>query len=282
VTSPAQITDDEFEKNLKKEMPIAWAATLYGPFVLTLLVLASFYVSYGPVIASKLLGTALATFFFFGRFVILGGSDPELQEMRRFFSPEFLFGMVVYMDTMVAMMFVFHAAFLFKIPWLGPRLHDLAKDGHFILKKHPWIRRAAFVGLIAFVSFPLAATGSVGGAILSRILGMPRVRAFFAIVAGSVFGCGIMYFGSQLIQRYLPRDNVWTSVGGILVVVAIIVFLNVWYRRLKAREEESELEAASFSATTLSPPLPAQPMPAPTATPAPTPAPAPVTPAERS
>jgi hypothetical protein len=139
------------------------------------------------------------------------------------------------------MMFVFHAAFLFKIPWVGPRLHDLAKDGNFILKKHPWIRRAAFLGLVAFVAFPLAATGSVGGAILSRILGMPRVRAFCAIVAGSLFGCGMMYSGSQVINRLLPRDSPWVTLGGVLVIAGIIVLLNVWYRRLKAREEAAEL-----------------------------------------
>lgn len=240
VISPPALTDDEYERNLKKELPLAWAATLYGPLVISLLLLAAFYAVQGPGFTSKLLGTILATFFFFGRFVILGGTDPEMAELRKFFSPEFLFGMVVYMDMMVAMMFIFHAAFLFKIPWLGPRLQDLAKDGHFILKQHPWIRRAAFLGLVAFVAFPLAATGSVGGAILSRILGMGRIRAFGAIVAGSVIGCGIMYSGSQLINRFLARDSHWATIGGIAVIATIIVLLNVWYRRLKAREDTSE------------------------------------------
>jgi uncharacterized membrane protein len=254
VTEPEQLADDAFERNLKKEMPVTWAATLFGPLVLTLLILAAMYVSQGAAFTSKLLGTAVATFFFFGRFVILGGTDPEMQEVRRFFSPEFLFGMVVYMDMMVAMMFVFHAAFLFKIPWIGPRLHDLAKDGNFILKKHPWIRRAAFLGLVAFVVFPLAATGSVGGAILSRILGMPRVRAFCAIVAGSLFGCGMMYSGSQVINRLLPRDSPWATIGGIAVIAAIIVLLNVWYRRLKTREEAAD--AADMKPATTPTPAP--------------------------
>jgi len=218
VTSPPPLTDDQYERKLKQELPLAWAATLFGPFLLSALLAAGFYLANGPAFASKLVGTVLATFFFFGRFVILGGSDPDLAEIRRFFSPEFLFGMVVYMDTMVAMLFVFHAAFLFKIPWLGSRLQDLAKDGHFILKKHPWIRRAAFLGLVVFVAFPLAATGSVGGAILSRILGMGRIRAFFAIIAGSTLGCGLMYFGSQLINRYLARDSTFVTISGIAVV----------------------------------------------------------------
>ena len=254
MTDSAPLADDDaYERNLRKELPLTWAATLYGPFVLSGLIVAGAYLVQGPVFVSKLLGTVLATFFFFGRFVILGGSDPGMQEVSRFFSPEFLFGLVVYMDVMVALMFVFHAAFLFKIPWLGPRLQDLAKDGHFILKRHPWIRRAAFLGLVAFVAFPLAATGSVGGAILSRILGLPRLRAFAAISLGSIAGCGMMYFGSHLINSLLPRDSHWTSIGGAVVITAIIIFLNVWYRRLKAREEAA---ASSAPATGTDPPSP--------------------------
>jgi len=249
VTDSDSLSDDAYERNLRKELPITWATTLFGPFLLSGLIVAGAYFAQGPVFVSKLVGTVLATFFFFGRFVILGGSDPEMQEVSRFFSPEFLFGMVVYMDVMVALMFVFHAAFLFKIPWLGPRLQDLAKDGHFILKRHPWIRRAAFLGLVAFVAFPLAATGSVGGAILSRILGIPRLRAFAAISLGSVVGCGMMYFGSHLINSLLPRDSQWTTIGGAIVITTIIIFLNIWYRRLKAREEITAVAAPATEPT---------------------------------
>lgn len=238
-----QLSDDHFEQRLRKDFPLIWAATLFGPLILSVLVLVVLYFTHGAVYAYKLLGTVLATFFFFGRFVILGGSEPELAEIQQFFSPEFLFGMVVYMDAMVATIFVFHAGFLFKIPWLGSRLSDLANDGHFILEMHPWIRRAAFFGLIAFVAFPLAATGSVGGAILSRILGMNKIRAYFAIIAGSFVGCGIMYFGSQIINTYLPRDNPFVTIGGIGIVAIIIVLLNIWYGRLKARKASMKLDA---------------------------------------
>ena len=45
--------------------------------------------------------------------------------------------MVVYMDVMTAAMLVFHAGFLFRIPYLGERLLSLAEDGQFMLKLHP-------------------------------------------------------------------------------------------------------------------------------------------------
>lgn len=230
--------DDEFEKNFRANYPFLWKATLLGPLLLTVIILGILYVTMGPAYVHRLVATALTTFFFFGRFVILAGAgDQEIAAIQGFFSAELLFVMVVYMDFLVATLLVFHASFLFRIPWLGSRFADLASDGHFILKKNPWIRRATFVGLIAFVTFPLASTGSVGGAVFSRILGMGRGMAFIAIMIGSVVGCGMMYYGSQLINRYLGRDNPITLVAGILVIVLVIVGLNLWYKNLKRREE---------------------------------------------
>ncbi len=230
--------DDEFEKRFKANYPFFWRVTLFGPLLLTMLILAVLYFTLGPAYVQRLVGTALSTFFFFGRFVILAGAgDQEIAAIQGFFSAEALFLMVVYMDFLVATLLVFHASFLFRIPWMGSRLADLASDGHFILKKNPWIRRATFLGLIAFVTFPLASTGSVGGAIFSRILGMGRGLAFIGIMLGSLAGCGMMYFGSQLISRYLGRDNPATLIAGVAVVVLVIVGLNLWYRNLKRREE---------------------------------------------
>jgi len=239
VTRSPLAVDDEFEKNFRAKHPFLWKLTLFGPLVLTVVILGILYITMGPAYVHRLLATALSTFFFFGRFVILAGAgDQEIAAIQGFFSAEFLFIMVVYMDFLVATLLVFHASFLFRIPWLGSRFADLASDGHFILKKNPWIRRATFVGLIAFVTFPLASTGSVGGAVFSRILGMGRGLAFTGIMIGSVIGCGMMYYGSQLITRYLGRDNPVTLIAGILVIVLVIVGLNLWYKNLKRREEQ--------------------------------------------
>jgi uncharacterized membrane protein len=239
VTRTALAVDDEYEKNFRAKYPFLWTATLVGPLLLTFIILGVLYVTMGPAYVNRLVATALTTFFFFGRFVILAGAgDQEIAAIQGFFSAEFLFFMVVYMDFLVATLLVFHASFLFRIPWLGSRFADMASDGNFILKKNPWIRRATFFGLIAFVLFPLAATGSVGGAIFSRILGMGRVLAFTAIMIGSVAGCGMMYYGSQLIGRYLSADNPVAMVAGILIIVLVIIGLNLWYRNLKRREEQ--------------------------------------------
>ena len=86
--------------------------------------------------------------------------------------------------------------------------------------------------------FPLASTGSIGGSIFGRLLGMGRVRTFVAVVIGSLLGCAVMYFGASLIDRYLDRSNPIVQYGGLAVVVAAILLLMSRFRKLTACRQE--------------------------------------------
>ena len=103
------------------------------------------------------------------------------------------------------------------------------------------MKRATFFGLVAFVMFPLAATGSVGGSIFGRLLGMSRPGTFTAIAIGNVLGCALMYLGSEMITRHLHRDNPLLMIGGVAVIGIILWMLNRRYRQFKERH------AAKFS-----------------------------------
>ncbi|ADH85614.1 small multi-drug export protein [Desulfurivibrio alkaliphilus] len=220
--------------SLRRDNPFLWYLTLLGPFGLTAMILLVLYLLHGWPYVRGLLLSALAVFFFFGRFVILGGNAKDgLEEAARFFSPGELALLVFYMDAMVASLLAFHIGFLFRLPFMGDRLRLLVEDGRFILHSHPWMKRATFVGIVAFVTFPLAATGSVGGSIFGRLLGMTRSATFLGVITGSLVGCSAMYFGASLINHYLDRNNPWLSAGGILFVVVIILVLNFRYRQIK-------------------------------------------------
>lgn len=227
---------EEFEASFRRKYPALWLATLVGPFVLTVAILFLLGLFHGWGYVGKLLTTAVVTFFGAGRFVILGGNTRAVP-----FSSEFLFAMVTYMDLMVAILLSFHIGFMFKAPLIGPKVSELVADGRFILQRNPWMRRMTFLGLVAFVVFPLAATGSVGGSIFGRLLGMSRLPTFIGIAIGSILGNGIMYFGSTLFKRFLDENSVWTTVGGIAVIVGLIIFLERRYRKLK-RATLAELE----------------------------------------
>ncbi len=231
-----------------RHLGFIWFFTLIAPFAVTAGILMLLYLQHGWPYVKTLLLTAVAVFFFFGRFVILGGTSGAVaddvmqevvQEAARFFSPAELALLVFYMDVMVACLLAFHIGFLFRLPFLGDKLRDLQEDGKFILASNPWMKSATFAGIVAFCVFPLAATGSVGGSIFGRLLGMSRLGTFLGVVAGSALGCSLMFFGASIINRYLDRDNPWLTIGGIVFVVLIIVWLNQRYRKMKTQWTQS-------------------------------------------
>lgn len=243
------VAEEQFEESFRQEHPVIWLLTLVAPFALTAALLVVIAVVAGPQTAQRLIWTALASFFFFGKFVILGGSHDALAEMQRFFTPGQLVLLVLWMDLMTASLLVFHAGVLFKLPFIGQKLGELVEDGQFILQQNPWMKRATFVGIVAFVTFPLAATGSVGGSIFGRLLGMSRLATFVGIATGSLLGCGMMYFGAGLINRYINRDDPLLTISGIAVVAAIILVLNLRYRQIKAQHRKLREESPAAPVT---------------------------------
>lgn len=247
---PAPGDNLEPDHTRREKLGFIWFFTLIGPFALSLGLSVLLYFEHGWPYVKTLLLTAAAVFFFFGRFVILGGSagtgsnlegsvdevmQEAVQQAARFFSSGELAFLVFYMDVMVACLLAFHIGFLYRLPFIGEKLEDLHEDGKFILASNPWMKSATFAGIVAFCVFPLAATGSVGGSIFGRLLGMSRLGTFLGVVTGSAVGCSLMYFGATLINRYLDRDNPWLTIGGIIFVVLMILWLNQRYRKMKAQ-----------------------------------------------
>ena len=231
-----EVTALKDETAFRKAHPIAWFLTLVGPFLLTGAVLLVVWELAGLNAVWRLVSTAVATFFFFGKFVILGGSEGDLLEVREFYTAEQLVVLVLYMDVMTASVLAFHLGFLFRLPVAGGKLKALVDDGQFILQSNRWMKRATILGLVLFVMFPLAATGSVGGSIFGRLLGMSRMGTFAGITLGNVLGCSLMYFGSELITQHIGRDNPLLLIGGIAVIGLMLWVLNRRFRQLKARQ----------------------------------------------
>ncbi len=234
-------SERQFIQDLRRKSPLTWALTLFGPPTLSAALLILLAICKGWAFAERLGITSLLTFFVFGRFVILGGDDPQLrldpefQATARFFTSAELMLLVVYLDLAVACVLVYHAGFLFKIPFVGVRLLRLVEDGQFMLRTQPWMRRLTLAGLIVFVMMPLPATGSVGGAIFGRLLGLTRRATYLGIALGSVLGSSIMYLGANLISKHIDRSSPLFMFSGIAAVVAIMLLLNWRYQRIKRR-----------------------------------------------
>jgi hypothetical protein len=220
---------ENFERNFRRDHFPVWLATLVGPWIATILLAGALYLLCGPRFMSYLLGAATLSFLAAGRGVIL------MQGLSDFgpLTPEQLFWMVTYQDVMVALFMAFHVGFLFRLPWIGPKFLELTADGEMILSLQPWMRNVTFFGLVAFIAFPLAATGSVGGAIFGRLLGLSRGATFWGSVIGAVIGNGAMLYGSRIVLHYLPEDSLIVRLGGPLLVLGILLFLERRYSAMK-------------------------------------------------
>ena len=230
-----------FEKQFRAERPILWWATLLSPFLLTALLLGVLSAFNGPGYAYKCISHALLTFFVLGRFVLLAGVSGETTKTiaKIAMSPGELFFLVTYLDFLVALFVTFHMGVLFRIPKIGPKLAMLVWDGKFFMESQPWIKRVAFGGLVAFVIIPFSTTGSIGGSILGRLLGLSRWTTVGGVLLGSVLGNGIMYVFAKQINKYL-EDN-WTfRIIGLLLIVAICLLLEWRYRMVKNKYIENQ------------------------------------------
>ena len=226
-----------FERQFRKTYPVLWLITLVGPAVMTAVLLLALGLIYGWEYPSKIVSHALLTFFVFGRFVIIlgsteaaatteGGYDISMQSFE-------LFSMVTYMDFMVALFVTFHMGVIFRLPFVGEKIATIVSDGKYIMESQPWIRRVAFFGLIVFVIFPTSTTGSIGGSIFGRLLGLGRFLTVTGVLIGSVLGNGLMYVFSHQINQYIDPNNWLLKVAGVLIIVLIFVMLEVRYRRMK-------------------------------------------------
>ncbi len=243
---PERLISEEvhYGENLKATNPTLWWGTLLGPAGFTLLALVAAWFMRGWEFMVNLAISAVMMFFGLGRAVLLLGRDgstlpenlPTWQKFAAGMTTLELSILIIWMDTLVAFIMVFHASFIYRIPKVGPAMLAVQEDGQFILSRHPWFRRFAWLGLVAFVTFPFAATGSVGGSIVGRLLGISRWGTLSAVVVGSLVSTLIVYvFASQLQKQGVNADNPWSLIGGIAVVVALAALVNWRYQVTKRR-----------------------------------------------
>lgn len=225
---------EHFEQRFRKEQFGLWLATLVGPWLATLVYLLAYLVIKGPEHTWSLVIAAALAFGAAGRFIIpLQETMPNLGEWSQRLTSTELFWWVTFQDIMVALFLSVHIGFMFRLPWIGHKIAELTVDSELILSKQPWMKRFTFLGLLAFIAFPLAATGSAGGAIFGRLLGLSRAAIFWGSAIGGVIGNAGMWYLSKKVNDYLPQDSPLVQWGGVLTIILIIFFLERRYAAMK-------------------------------------------------
>ncbi|MBX3419251.1 MAG: small multi-drug export protein [Pirellulaceae bacterium] len=229
-----------YEDKFREKAPTLWWLTFMAPFLLVVVVLVLLLLYRGIEFSIKVSVVSVVTFFGLGRFVILFGDRGaeqigEAASRFSFMTPWELFLMVSFMDLVTAMLVAFHIGALFRIPVIGTRVVSLVEDARFVLSKMPWMERLTFTGLTVFIAFPLASTGAIGGAILGTLLGLSRKKVFVGTMLGCLVGNGVLLVASEQIARFDLMNNPVVRWGGLAVIVSLIVFMEVRYRRSKKK-----------------------------------------------
>lgn len=224
------MSDDGSEVAPETESSFSYSGLVLPVAVSVLLLSLVFFFSGGDA-ALELLSLALATATVAGKFIVLRG----LHDEGFFDSPYKLAPLVVYMDVLFAFVAVFNFGVLHRIPRLGRRLARMQVDGERILARNPWMKKVTFVGVVAFVTFPLSGTGAIGGAIVGRLLGLPRLRTLVAIATGAVIGAFGMALLADVAGETLLRlkDGPVLPIGGGLVLAGLGWWL--WRNDRRAR-----------------------------------------------
>ena len=242
----------DFEKDYRHDHKLSWWLALVGPFVITAILLGCIYLIQGADVAVSYVWATATAFLLLGRFIILlGAQDADPAEgfgFLKHLDARNLFMMLTYLDVMVALIVAFHMGIIFRLPIIGPKLASMVTDGQFVLRKQPWIRRAAFGGLVGFVIFPTSTTGSIGGSIFGRLLGMNRFRVVLAILVGSVMGNGLMLLFSKQLAKSGLGDNWAFRISGVIAMLFALFLCEKKFRSLKefyvAQEKEEALQAS--------------------------------------
>lgn len=253
---------ERFERSLWEFSKTFWSLSLLMPVVVTAAAVVIIFLFQGPNRAYTFVLAAIATAMVFGRFIILFGQSSDattqefepgsfwheaMQELTKVDSFE-LFLLVMYLDLIVAAFLSFHLGFIFKVPFVGPKVADLMGDTQTLLAEQPWVRRASALALCLFVAFPTSTTGSVGGSIFGRLMGLSRGMTFLCIGLGSLLGNGLMYLLAEQVNKYIDKDTWWVKLVGVALCLVIVVFLERRYRHMqKVARQELARKAAEAS-----------------------------------
>ena len=231
---PVRLTRSlEHESNsLWKHHRLTAIATLTLPIWLSAAILVTAAVWGGFSLVRKLILATVASAVA-GRLVILGG---ESADQPIGFSAIQLALLVLYLDTIWAIVLTWHAGALFHVPWMGPRLKAAVEEGSLLIRRNRWMRNVTVAAVMCFVMLPISSTGSIGGSLLGRLLGLSRRFTLTIVLIGSVLGCAVMYAGAAVLRQYVDGSNPAVRYGGIAILVLLFFVLSRRYRRAMAED----------------------------------------------
>jgi uncharacterized membrane protein len=139
---------------------------------------------------------------------------------------------VAFFSLLTSFFYAFNLDLLERIPKLGGWLRRVRLNTRRTLSERPWIRRWATFGVGFFVLLPLPGSGTLGGSLMGRLVGLTP-RATFGAVGGAGVLVSVAYGGFGVAIRDLPMW-VQCSIGGVMIVA--LAFVGRWLVRQGRRD----------------------------------------------
>lgn len=131
--------------------------------------------------------------------------------------------MVLFGDVSTAVIMLANMHLLYKIPALGKRLAAARKAGYKVLHTHKWMRRAAEVGVVVFVSLPFQGTGAVLAVFLGRILGLSRRVIVVCIALGAATGASAIALLANMGSTEITKIAENPILGIVTIAITLLI-----------------------------------------------------------
>ncbi len=155
-----------------------------------------------------------------GKLVILAGAVE-----RAPVGPWALAALIVYIDLATALIMLGGIHYLYRLPWIGRRMAGAREMGWRLLERNPWVRRATWLSLAAFVAVPFYGTGALMGAVMGRMLGLSRWSIVICTVCGSLFGSSALALASDYWAERINAIAQRPVLGFVLVVMIVSLMI---------------------------------------------------------
>ncbi len=176
----------EMEMNVKERMEMVMQmkkialAKLVIPFCIAGVMVIFFW------FAGQETYTKYATVFSIYSFVPFGGPVAAIPAgLTLGIPPISLIFFIIFTDAVLSMFLVWNFDYAKKIPGLGKLVERAEESGEKAIRKYKWAKRFGFIGLVLLVMFPLQWTGSAVGSIVGRLIGMPPLMTWLAVIVGT-------------------------------------------------------------------------------------------------
>ena len=188
--------------------------------------LASFTIANEALAAGGVFLTFVGPSVIFGPAVLGPNSFTHL-------TTESLVAVTVFFTCVTAFFYAYNFDLLERLPRLGPWVHRTRASMQATLDEKPWIRRFALFGVGFFVLLPLPGSGTLGGSIVGRLVGLSRWGSFIAVAIGGSLVCFVYgWFGESLV-RFGDAHRLTTveKVGAAAVFLVVLAVIGKWIGR---------------------------------------------------